>query len=151
MDSLTNKWEIFWNAISAISTFLAVLVSLWLARRRKKIKLSLHQYWTYWDDGRIDLIITVKNVGDFPVAITEFGFCDKSDKRNKRKINTDCKRFLKDKSLNRPFKILAGDIQLIEFELIPHQEDDYYYNLIKNQIESNGSRFVVRDSENKHY
>lgn len=148
MDSLTNDWEIFWSAISAISTFLAVLVSLWLARRRKKIGLSLHQYWTYWNDGRIDLIITVKNVGDFPVAITEFGFCKKS---NKRRINTACKRFLKDKSLNRPFKILAGDIQLIEFELIPHQEDDYYYNLVKKQIESKRLRFVVRDSENKHY
>ena len=147
MDFLTINWEIFWNAFSAISTFLAVLVSLWLARRRKKIKLSLHQYCTYWTDGRIDLIITVKNVGDLPVAITEFGFCHK----NNRTINTACKRFLKDKSLNRPFKILAGDIQLLEFELIPHQKDDYYYNLIKKQIESKWSRFVVRDSENKHY
>lgn len=148
MDSLTNNWEIFWSAISAISTFLAVLVSLWLARRRKKVELSLHQYWTYCTDGRIDIIITVKNVGDLPVAITDFGFCHKSERR---KIDTTCKRFLKNKSLNRPFIILAGDIQLIEFELIPRQKDDYYYNRIKKQIENKWSRFVVRDSENKHY
>lgn len=148
MNDSKNCWEIFWTALSAISTFFAVLVSLWLARRKRKTELSLHQYCTYWNEGKIDLIITVKNVGDLPIAITDFGFCNVKDRRT---IDTTCKMFLKDKSLNKPFKILAGDIQLIEFELLHTDRDEYYYNLIKNQIESNLFSFVVRDSENRHH
>lgn len=148
MEVETFNWDTFWSALSAISTFLAVLVSLWLARRKRKTELSLNLYKTVWFDGKIDLIITVKNVGDFPIVITQFGFCKIYDRET---IDTTCKRFLKDPSLNNPFKILSGDIQLIEFELIPSPQDEYYYDLINNRIENPSFCFVVRDSENRHH
>jgi hypothetical protein len=64
----SNNWDSFWNALNAIGTLSAVLVSLHLASRKKKAELSLHKHRTYHKDGKIDLIITIKNVGDAPIT-----------------------------------------------------------------------------------
>ena len=51
-------WNIFWNALSAISTFMAVLVSLWLAkdrRKRKDLDVWLN-YTEYFDKEDFEII-----------------------------------------------------------------------------------------------
>ena len=142
----SNNWDSFWNALNAIGTLSAVLVSLHLASRKKKAELSLHKHRTYHKDGKIDLIITIKNLGDAPIAITEFGF-SRIVKRDD--IFIDCHTFLKDEFQLKPVVILAGNIHLIQFELDPSIKPEY--KIVKKQIENRFYTFVVRDSENKHY
>ena len=141
------NWGLFWNATSAVSTFSAVVVSLYLARRKVVEKLSLHGFRTYYDGKKIDYTVTIKNLGDIPVAITGFGFCERKKKED---IITNCHTFLKKDFQNKPFKILAGDIQLIQFELDPSNKEDY--KIVKQHIENDDYVFAVKDSENKlHY
>lgn len=59
------KFEIWncniWNVISSLSTLAAVIVSLWLANRKKKIRRKLHiteQFRENYFRGEICLLIT---------------------------------------------------------------------------------------------
>lgn len=71
-----------WNIISSLSTLAAVLVSLFLAYRKDKIKRKLHivqQFSEHYEDGEIRLLVTIENIGNVPIILNNYG----------RKINND--------------------------------------------------------------
>lgn len=139
------NWEIFWNAISAISTFLAVLVSLWLAKKKKKKKITLYQVYTE-SKGYIKLTVTINNIGDIPVGISNVGFLNE-----KKEIDNTCQKFLTPNSPTIPFKILAGDLEIIEFEIFRSANTEFHFKRLVKQIKSRKYRFSIVDSENKLY
>ena len=68
--------SIFWEALSAIGTILAVIVSLYLASRKEKSYrvLDVGNTTTYhYDEGIIDLVVTLDNIGNRPIVIQECG------------------------------------------------------------------------------
>lgn len=69
----------FWSFLGSISTFLALFLSLYLSRRKKPVrKLNIYQQFKEeYKEGRIDLIITVENVGDVPIILNNLGSKDK--------------------------------------------------------------------------
>lgn len=65
-----------WNALTAASTLFAVVISLYLANRDKKIKRKLHitQHFTEsYSEGKIYLLVTVENVGNVPIILNSYG------------------------------------------------------------------------------
>ena len=59
------NWDTIWNALSAISTTLAVIVSLWLAqdrRKRKDLDVWLN-YTEYFDKEDFKILISIYNKG----------------------------------------------------------------------------------------
>lgn len=146
MDNLIAN-STFWEAISAIGTFLAVIVSLYLARPSKKPALVCHlSVTTFFKDeknniaeGDTKIVVTVKNIGDVPVAIVEAGF-----EVDRRRIDTTINSYKK--SVNFPLRIKSGEIELIEY-FISIQDSDYKY--LVNLLER--CKFTVKDSEENFY
>lgn len=146
MDDLISN-STFWEAMSAIGTFLAVIVSLYLARPQKKPALACNlSVTTFSEDkknniaeGDKKIVVTIKNIGDVPVAIVEAGFED-----GRRMIDTTINRYKK--SVNFPLRIKSGEIELIEY-FISIQDSDYKY--LVNLLER--CKFTVKDSEDNLY
>lgn len=146
MDDLIAN-STFWEAISAIGTFLAVIVSLYLARPSKKPALACHlSVTTFSEDkknniaeGDTKIVVTLKNIGDVPVAIVEAGF-----EVGRRRIDTTINSYKK--SVNFPLRIKSGEIELIEY-FISIQDSDYKY--LVDLLER--CKFTVKDSEENFY
>ena len=69
-----------WNVLTSISTFLAVLISLWLANRKKKLvrKLKIsQQFCISYTNSEIKSIVTIENIGNVPIILNNFGRCGK--------------------------------------------------------------------------
>lgn len=75
-DFFTNP---FWSFLGSISTFLALFVPLYLSRRKKTVrKLNVYQQFKEdYKEGKIELIITVENIGDVPIILNNLGCQDK--------------------------------------------------------------------------
>lgn len=64
-----------WNVISSLSTFAAVIVSLYLANR-VKVKRILNikqQFRENFSLGEICLLVTIENLGDVPIILNNYG------------------------------------------------------------------------------
>lgn len=137
----------FWEAISAIGTFLAVIVSLYLARPSKKPALVCNLSVTTFSkdeknniaEGDTKIVVTLKNIGDVPVAIVEAGF-----EVDRRRIETTINSYKK--SVNFPLRIKSGEIELIEY-FISIQDSDYKYLVYLLER----FKFTVKDSEENFY
>lgn len=74
-----------WEALSAIGTIGAVIVSLWLARKddKKKFQVVLKTSFGIRDDNSMDetpyLSIDAVNKSNIPLTIEEVGFINKKD------------------------------------------------------------------------
>ncbi|WP_455035598.1 hypothetical protein [Lachnoanaerobaculum gingivalis] len=70
-------WEApIWNALTAIGTLTAVILSLYLANRDKKIIRKLHiaqQFRESYSEGEIYLFVTIENVGNVPIILSSYG------------------------------------------------------------------------------
>lgn len=85
-----------WNVITSISTVSAIMVSLYLANREKKIIRKLHiaqQFRDYYSKGESYLIVTIENVGNVPIILYS---CGRKDD-NSNEINQDIQDYLIDK------------------------------------------------------
>ena len=85
-----------WNVITSISTLSAIIVSLYLANREKKIIRKLHisqQFSDYYSKGEAYLIVTIENVGNVPIILYS---CGRKDD-NSNEINQDIQDYLVDK------------------------------------------------------
>ena len=134
-------WNIFWNAFSAISTFLAVLVSLWLSKdRRKRRDLDVWlNYTEYSNKEDFKILITIYNKGKEPIVIVDAGF--KSG--NKSILNEIKGRRILDK-----FPIIIKPGEIVDISRIVTKENPDYKEL--NEWFKKG-RFTVRDNQGKDY
>jgi hypothetical protein len=85
-----------WDALSAIGTLAAVLLSLYLANIDKKITRKLHitqQFRESYFDGGIYLFVTIENVGNVPIILSDYG--RKCNERNT--IMKDIQQYLNGK------------------------------------------------------
>ena|GEM_PF-2414520 len=84
-----------WNVISSLSTFAAVIVSLYLANRVKarRILIINQQFRENFFLGEICLLVTIENVGDVPIILNNYG--RKTNENNV--IMKDIQEFLKGK------------------------------------------------------
>ncbi len=85
----------FWDVFTAISTFLAVMVSLYLANREKRIirKLNINQQFTEsFDKGEIQLLVTIENLGNVPIILNNYG--DGRNINENNVIMTNIQKFL---------------------------------------------------------
>lgn len=145
IDWITNST--FWVAVSAISTLLAVVVSLYLARPKKKTSLLCYTEKTIFvaDQtnnillGDMKIVVTIKNIGDVPVAIVDAGF-----ETGKREIENSINNYKK--SIDFPLKIKSGEIELIEYFISKRDKD--YDHLVKKLA---NKKFIVRDSTGNLY
>lgn len=66
-----------WNVLTSISTCAAVIVSLYLANRPKRLVRKLHisqQFIEEYANGKIYLLVTIENVGNVPIALNDYGY-----------------------------------------------------------------------------
>ena len=105
-----------WEAISAIGTVGAVILSLHFARENKKIVKDLNitqQFTECFEEGKIKKIITIENLGNAPIIINEYGTGNKSSNM----LYTDINEYLiKPSKPSELILIKAGDATLIEYE-----------------------------------
>ena len=145
IDLITNST--FWEAVSAICTLLAVVVSLYLARPKKKPSLhcSIIETSSYADPrkknlpGSKKIVVTIKNIGDVPVAIVEAGF-----KTSGKVIEHSINKYKK--SIDFPIKIKSGEIELIEY-FISEQDSDYKH--LSKMLADH--KFTLKDSSGNFY
>lgn len=145
IDWITNST--FWVAVSAISTLLAVVVSLYLARPKKKTFLLCDIDTTIFEadqtknilSGDMKIVVTIKNIGDVPVAIVDAGF-----ETGKREIENSINKYKK--SIDFPLKIKSGEIELIEYFISKRDKD--YEHLVEKSAQK---RFTMRDSSGNYY
>ena len=134
-------WNIFWNALSAISTFLAVLVSLWLSKdRRKRRDLDVWlNYTEYFDKEDFEILITIYNKGKETIVIVDAGF-----KSGDQSILNEIKgRRILDK-----FPIIIKPGEIVDISRIVTKENPDYKEL--NKLFKEG-QFTVRDNQGKDY
>ncbi len=141
-DLITNST--FWEAFSAIGTLLAVVVSLYLARPKKKISLLCDINTTTIKykgpkNGDKKIVVTIKNIGDVPVVIMEAGF-----EIDKREIDTSIDKYKK--SIDFPLKIKSGEIEFIEYYISRFNDD---YDQFVKKLDNN--KFTLRDSSGNSY
>ena len=104
-----------WEAITAIGTIGAVILSLHFARENKKIVKDLNitqQFTECFEEGKIKKIITIENLGNASIVINEYGTGNKSSNM----LYTDINKYLIKPS--KPPKLIlikAGDATLIEY------------------------------------
>ena len=145
IDLVTNST--FWEAVSAICTFLAVVVSLYLARPKKKLSLLCYiEKTTFEADqskkilaGDMKIVVTIKNIGDVPVAIVDAGY-----ETRRREIENSINKYKK--SIDFPLKIKSGEIELIEY-FISIQDIDYDYH--SKMLDKH--KFTLKDSSGNMY
>lgn len=140
-----------WNVLTAISTCAAVIVSLYLANRPKRLVRKLHisqQFIEDYDNGKIYLLVTIENVGNVPIALNNYG-C-KFNKRNDAIINIQ-------KYLDGEYELIVihpDDVKVIRYTHNfgrKYQEDDeticnsFQYKLFKE------SKFMAEDTLGNFY
>ncbi len=136
-----------WQAIGAVATFLAVAVSLYLGlgiRKKLLITESLTESLIEGSSGEFKVTVTVTNVGNTPIAITNYGF--KVMHNGKPGILDIAKKYSKSKPL--PLVVKAGCIELIQFELNETTPDEDEREAI---FRFKKSKFVIQDSTGKYY
>lgn len=85
------------------------------------------------------IVVTIKNIGDVPVAIVDAGF-----ETGKREIENSINNYKK--SIDFPLKIKSGEIELIEYFISKRDKD--YDHLVKKLA---NKKFIVRDSSGNLY
>lgn len=138
-----------WEALTAVSTFLAVLVSLYLSQQNKKPvkKLRIHQQFVQDFNNRgIKKVITIENLGNTPIIINEYGT------RVKNPIVID---LTINKYLVNPYELIlikAGDAILLEYVHLYNDQfkevainDTPEYKLLKK------FNFIARDTAGNIY
>ncbi len=136
-----------WQAIGAVATFLAVAVSLYLGlgiRKKLLITESLTESLIEGSSGEFKVTVTVTNVGNTPIAITNYGF--KVMHNGKPGILDIAKKYSKSKPL--PLVVKAGCIELIQFELNETTPDEDEREAI---FRFKKGKFVIQDSTGKYY
>ncbi|MDT2872877.1 hypothetical protein P7H79_05775 [Lactococcus lactis] len=139
-----------WDALSAIGTIGAVIVSLWLASREQKIDFSveLSSALGIRDNDSVDesvyLYAEVLNKSKFPLTVEEVGFYNK--KKSKRIVVLD-QRYLVEGSDKIPTKVDTLETAKYIFE------QDKIVKLAKKTWGENVKiRAYVRDTTKKtHY
>ena len=134
-------WNIFWNAFSAISTFLAVLVSLWLAKdRRKRRDLDVWlNYTEYSNKEDFKILITIYNKGKEPIVIVDAGF-----KHGYKTILNE----INGRKIFDEFPIIIKPGEIVDISRIVTKENPDYKKL--NEWFKKG-HFTVRDNQGKDY
>lgn len=132
-----------WQAISAVATFLAVAVSLYLGLGIRK-KLLITESLTEGPFGKFKVTVTVTNVGNTPIAITNYGF--KVMHNGKPGILDIAKKYSKSRPL--PLVVKAGCIELIQFELDETTPDEDEREAI---FRFKKGKFVIQDSTGNYY
>lgn len=143
------NWEMFWHALSAISTVAAVVVSLYFAMRdiRSTKNLNIYdQFVTCSDDEKIKKIVTIENVGNRPIIINEYG----EDTEYVNLIDTSINKYLV--KTYEPILIRAGEAIVIEYIY------SYNYSFEERDIKNTNeyvllknSRFKAIDTTGKFY
>lgn len=134
-------WNIFWSALSAISTFMAVLVSLWLAKDRRKSKdLDVWlNYTEYFDKEDFKILITIYNKGKEPIVIVDAGF-----KHGYKTILNE----INGRKIFDEFPIIIKPGEIVDISRIVTKENPDYKEL--NEWFKKG-HFIVRDNQGKDY
>ena len=134
-------WNIFWNALSAISTFLAVLVSLWLSKdRRKRRDLDVWlNYTEYSNKEDFKILITIYNKGKEPIFIVDAGF-----KHGYKTILNE----INGRKIFDEFPIIIKPGEIVDISRIVTKENPDYKKL--NEWFKKG-HFTVRDNQGKDY
>ena len=134
-------WNIFWNAFSAISTFLAVLVSLWLAKdRRKRRDLDVWlNYTEYSNKEYFKILITIYTKGKEPIFIVDAGF-----KHGYKTILNE----INGRKIFDEFPIIIKPGEIVDISRIVTKENPDYKKL--NEWFKKG-HFTVRDNQGKDY
>lgn len=134
----------FWEALSAIGTLLAVIVSLYLANRKEKAyrRLDVSNTTTYqFDNGIIGLVVTLDNIGNRPIVIQECGSVVGNV------INTTYNKYLTTDF--KPQIIGVGEALILKYQKEigkSFKEEDIENGTVKDIF--SGKRFGVRDSRN---
>lgn len=144
-------WDGFWNAISAIATTAAVIVSLYLANRDKKPKRKLdvtNTIYSNWNKGTIELVITLENVGNRLIIIRDCGRLARIDGR--AGLDTTYNMYLKD--FKEPKTVEIGETVTITYLCErgrSYTEEEIQKDEMYKVFEK--SFFVVRDMQGKIY
>lgn len=110
-----------WDALSAIGTIGAVIVSLCLATREGKVDFTveLSSAIGIRDDDSVDdspyLLVESLNKSKFPLTIEEVGFC--IDKKDSKKLTVMDQRYLIEGSDKIPQKVEPLETAKYVFEL----------------------------------
>ena len=135
--------DTFWTAISTIGTLMAVIVSLYLANRRRKKAVILDEYTTPKNNSgkTFKVIITILNVGEMPIIIDICGIAEfphsLEDTYNKYIVTP-----------NYVGKIVrANDATTIEYDFGKDfdKKDEYGYR----KIFEKRAIFTIRDTTNE--
>lgn len=142
-----SNCAVVWDALSAIATVAAVIVSLYLANRKEKPKseLEVTNTITYlYDKGFIVLSITLNNIGNRPIIIMDCG------KVKGNFLDVSYNKYLT--NFTTPEIIEVGNALLLTYEY--DYEGSYSDNDIKDDkvnIFFTEQNFGVRDSKNNIY
>ncbi len=145
-DFFTNP---FWSFLGSVSTFFAVILSLYLSRRKKPLrKLNIYQQFKEdYKEGKIELIITVENVGDVPIILNNLGCQGKK----KNIIRKDIQKYYEGKEILLIAPNKAKIITYIYDFKKPFQEGDksiyasYEYELLSS------AKFKAQDTLGNFY
>ena len=138
-----------WEALSAIGTIGAVIVSLWLARKdgKKKFQVVLKTTIGIRNDNSIDetpyLSIDAVNKSNIPLTIEEVGFINK---RDGKKVTVTNQKFLIDGSNRLPVKTEPYSLAMFVFN-----QEQLFKELHKKWPQGKKIRAYVRDSSGKHH
>ena len=139
-----------WDALSALGTLAAVLVSLGLARRdRKRVrKMAIYQQFIqYFDKGIIKLVITLENIGNTPIIINEYGTI-----WNKNILNNDINKYLVNSY--EPILINSNESKIVEYQYCfgysfkegePKVENSEEFKLFST------ANFIAKDTHGNQY
>ncbi|MGN8066463.1 hypothetical protein ACTCUF_07995 [Lactococcus lactis] len=138
-----------WEALSAVGTIGAVIVSLWLARKdgKKKFQVVLKTSFGIRYDNSIDerpyLSIDAINKSNIPLTIEEVGFINKKDGK---KVTVTDQRFLIEGSNQLPTKTEPYSLAMFVFN-----QEQLFKELHKKWSQGEKVRAYVRDSSGKHH
>lgn len=135
--------DTFWTAISAIGTLMAVIVSLYLANRRRKKAVILDEHTTPKNNSgkTFKVIITILNVGEMPIIIDTCGIAEfphsLEDTYNKYIVTPDYVGKI----------VRANDATTIEYDFGKDfdKKDEYGYR----KIFEKRAIFTIRDTTNE--
>lgn len=159
----------FWSALSSIGTILAVIVALWQTHRPKVRNLLVSKTFIEKEnDGILEMIVTLDNIGDVSIIVTECGFSMVDIGRKalyvtyenikcieKRKINTietSMNKYIENSEF--PLLIKSGDSALIRYRYDfgrPFNIDGEDISSTREYKQFKNGVILVRDSRNKNY
>ena len=142
-----------WNVMAAIGTICAVIVSLYLANREKKIVRKLYigqQIKELYEQGAISLIVTIENIGNVPIILNSYG--RRWSKGSSEDIMTDINKFLSDKE--EYILLKPNDAKVIEykhsFNRTFREGDSTIYNTYEYKLFYNAI-FIAKDTYGNSY